>query len=66
MMFSTPLRELKEKCNELNQKLLISEDVLKHIHLSNKYGLTEKGAIGLKGKSHKLSLYGVQLAKNNL
>jgi len=57
---------IEGKCNELNQKLLVSEDVLKHIHLNNKFGLTEKGAIALKGKSHKLSLYGVQLANNNL
>lgn len=57
---------IEGKCNELDQKLLISEDVLKRIHLNNKFGLTEKGAISLKGKSHKLSLYGVELASTNL
>lgn len=57
---------IEGKCNELNQSLLISEDALKNIKLKKKFSLREKGAIELKGKAHKLSLYGVQVNNNDL
>jgi len=53
---------IEGKCNELNQQLLISADMLQFIHPGNDFIFNEKGQIALKGKSQKLSLYGVQLA----
>jgi len=55
---------IEGKCNELNQRLLVSEDVLKIIQLKKGFSVKEKGKIGLKGKSQKLSLYGIQVANS--
>ncbi len=51
-------------CNELNQRLLISEDMLQYIHPENDFIIEGKGQIVLRGKSKKLRLYGVQLAES--
>ncbi len=53
---------IEGKCNELGQKLLVSKSMLPFIKKDKNFILKEKGAIELKGKSEKLSLYGVQLA----
>jgi len=50
------------KCNELNQKLLISEDMLNYLEFENDFVVEEKGEIELKGKVHKLRLFGVKRA----
>ena len=52
---------IEGKCNELNQKLLISEDMLKYVNLKNDFILEKKDEIELRGKSQKLILYGVKL-----
>jgi adenylate cyclase len=59
---------IEKKCNELNQKLLISGDMLNFINPGNEFNIEPKGEIELKGKAQKLSLYGVKLAekKNGL
>jgi adenylate cyclase len=50
---------IEGKCNELKQNLLISEDLLQYVKKEKDFILEEKGAIEMKGKSKKLSLYGV-------
>lgn len=50
---------IEGKCNELNQKLLISEEMFNYLDLED-FNLEEKGEIELKGKANKLSLYGVK------
>jgi adenylate cyclase len=55
---------IEGKCNELKQKLLISEDMLDYVNLEKDFILEKKDEIELRGKSHKLSLYGVKLAAN--
>lgn len=50
---------IEGKCNELNQKLLISEDMLNRIDFKNEFEVKEKGEIELRGKAKKLRLYGV-------
>ena len=50
---------IEGKCNELNQKLLISEEMFNYLDLED-FNLEEKGKIELKGKADKLSLYGVK------
>jgi adenylate cyclase len=55
---------IEGKCNELKQKLLISEDMLDYINLEKDFILEKKDEIELRGKSQKLSLYGVKLAAN--
>lgn len=54
---------IEGKCNELNQQLLISEDMLHYISQGNEFLIEDKGRIVLKGKSDKLKLYGVKLAE---
>jgi adenylate cyclase len=54
---------IEGKCNELNQQLLISKDMLQYISHENEFIIEDKGEIALKGKSKKLRLYGVQIAK---
>ncbi len=56
---------IQGKCNELKQNLLISEDMLSYINFGDEFIIEEKGGIELKGKSHKLCLYGVKLANEN-
>jgi len=51
---------IEGKCNELNQRLLISEEMFNHLNLED-FNVEEKGKIELKGKANKLSLYGVKL-----
>lgn len=57
---------IESKCNELKQQLLISGDMLHYINLGNDFVVEEKGEIELRGKAHKLVLYGVKLATNNV
>lgn len=56
---------IEGKCNELKQKLLISEDLLRYINMKNDFILVEKDSIEMKGKSRKIILYGVQLASHH-
>ncbi len=51
---------IEKKCNELNEKLLISGDMLQYISPGNDFVLEEKAEIELKGKLNKLSLYAVK------
>jgi adenylate cyclase len=51
---------MQGKCNELGQDLLISEDLLEHLTRIEDYRMEKKGAIEMRGKSKKLTLYGVQ------
>lgn len=53
---------IEGKCNELKQELLISEDMLNYIKPEKDFIIEEKGEIELRGKAHKLSLYGVKSA----
>jgi len=55
---------IEGKCNELKQKLLISEDMLNYANLEADFIVDKKDEIALKGKVHKLSLYGVNLAND--
>lgn len=52
---------IEKKCNELQEKLLISADMLNYIKPGSDFIIAEKGAIELRGKANKLSLYGVRL-----
>jgi adenylate cyclase len=52
---------IEKKCNELQEKLLVSGDMLKYIHPGSDFIVEEKGNIELRGKANKLSLYGVRL-----
>ncbi len=51
---------IEGKCNELNEKLLLSEEFLKYVSPDHKFNIHEKGEIELRGKTDKLSLYGVE------
>jgi adenylate cyclase len=53
---------IEGKCNELNQALLVSEELLAHLQLPNEFSVIPQGAIPLKGKANDLRLYGVQLS----
>ncbi len=53
---------IEGKCNELDQHLLISEDMLHYLSAEKDFTVEEKGEIELKGKAHKLRLYGVKPA----
>lgn len=50
---------IEGKCNELNQNLLVSKDVLSYLSGHEEFHVHEIGEISLKGKSEKLSLYGL-------
>lgn len=57
---------IEGKCNELRQKLLISEDILNHVNPNNEFTVEKKGNIKLRGKTDKLSLFGInKKAANN-
>lgn len=56
---------IEGKCNELKQKLLISEDLLQYVNMKNDFILVEKDSIEMKGKSRKIILYGVGLASHH-
>ena len=51
---------IEKKCNELNQPLLISEDMLNYLYPHKDFIIEEKGQIELKGKAKKLRLYGIK------
>ena len=50
---------IEGKCNELNQRLLVSEDLLDFIKPGKEYSVEEKGEIELRGRTTKLRLYGI-------
>ena len=50
---------IEGKCNELDQQLLISQDLIDILNLDDDYEIKEKGEIELRGKAAKLSLYGI-------
>ena len=50
---------IEGKCNELNERLLVSKTVLQYLTDHEEFYVEEKGEISLKGKSEKLSLYGM-------
>ena len=54
---------IEGKCNDLKQDLLISEDMLHVIRMTDDLLVEEKGVIELKGKANKLRLYGITLSK---
>ena len=54
---------IEGKCNELKQSLLISEDMLNYLEPGDEFILEKKDEIELRGKSQKLSLYGVKPAR---
>jgi adenylate cyclase len=56
---------IEGKCNELEQKLLVSADILPYLKREKEYVVKVKGEIALRGKSQKLPLYGVQLETKN-
>ena len=49
------------KCDELQQRLLISQDLLRYVHLGDEFVVEEKGEIKLRDKANRLRLYGVEL-----
>jgi adenylate cyclase len=53
---------IEGKCNELNQHVLISEDMVHYLAAEKDFTMEEKGEIELKGKANKLRLYGVKPA----
>ena len=55
---------IEGKCNELEQQLLISEDMLGHLDFEKEFIVEEKGEIELRGKAQRLHLYGVQVSEN--
>lgn len=52
---------IQSQCNLLNKKILVSEDVMKKINLSNGYNIENLGKYKLKGKENEIELYSVQL-----
>ena len=50
---------IEGKCNELGQKILVSEDILNFVDLNQTFTVEKKGDITLRGKTDKLSLYGI-------
>ena len=50
---------IEGKCNELNQNLLVSKDVLSYLSGHEEFHVREIGEISLKGKTEKLSLFGL-------
>lgn len=51
---------IEKKCNELQEKLLISGDMLHYISFENEFVVEKKGEIELRGKANRLILYGVR------
>ncbi len=50
---------IEGKCNELGQKILVSEDVLNNVDLDQEFTVEKKGNIELRGKADKLNLFGI-------
>ena len=55
---------IQGECNALQQKLLVSEDMLNYIDPGSEFIVEKMEEIELKGKEQKLSLYGVRLASH--
>jgi adenylate cyclase len=56
---------IEGKCNELNQDLLVSGDMLSCIKHADNLLVEEQGEIELKGKRNKLRLYGIKLVSQH-
>ena len=54
---------IQEKCNELDEKMLVSEELLHYVQLGNNFTLERIGAIEIRGKSSKLEVFSI-LSKN--
>ena len=55
---------IQGKCNELEEQLLISGDFMRYINLENHYIAEKKAEMALRGKTRKISLYGIRPAHN--
>ncbi|MCB0489744.1 MAG: adenylate/guanylate cyclase domain-containing protein [Cyclobacteriaceae bacterium] len=53
---------IEGKCNELNQDLLTSEDIIKMVDVGSEFIVEKKGEIELRGKADKLNLFGIRRA----
>jgi len=51
---------IQESCNKYNQKLLISEDLLKRLPLDGLYKSEEIGSIVLRGKKNQITLFSIK------
>ena len=50
---------IQSKCNEFNQKIIISESLLSDFNLDNSYKLEYLGKLSLRGKNEEVSLIGI-------
>ena len=50
---------IQAQCNQLGQKLLVSKELMERLSLGPDYGVTELGAIPLRGKAEALELFAV-------
>ena len=55
---------IQDHCNELNQKLLISEYLEKELPALNGFNKKLIGEISLRGKEHIVKVYGIDYSKN--
>ena len=55
---------IQDHCNELNQKLLISEHLEKKLTGLNGFSKNYIGEINLRGKEHIVKVYGIDYSKN--
>jgi adenylate cyclase len=51
---------IQSECNNLNQKLLISDEILKNLKLNSQFQVESMGFIKLRGKEKEIELYGVK------
>jgi adenylate cyclase len=51
---------IQSKCNEFQQKMIISESLLKDLNLGASYIVAYLGQISLKGKNEEISLIGIK------
>ena len=55
---------IQDHCNDLNQKLLISEHLEKKLTGLNGFSKNYIGEINLRGKEHIVKVYGIDYSKN--
>jgi adenylate cyclase len=51
---------IQSECNNLNQKLLISDEILKNLKLNSQFRVESMGLFKLRGKEKEIELYGVR------
>lgn len=51
---------IQARCNELNQGLLVSQDLLNAIQVHSPFAATEMGKEVLKGKEKEVAIYGIE------